>query len=68
MYDFVRHTHLIAGYGFIQVLLLMSTALNPPLSPNDPAGTLTTELRSRQQKLAEITEMIHVSASNFLFY
>ncbi|XP_028760539.1 solanesyl diphosphate synthase 3, chloroplastic/mitochondrial-like isoform X1 [Neltuma alba] len=44
------------------VLLLMSTALNLPLPPNELAGTLTTELRLRQQRLAEITEMIHVAS------
>ncbi|XP_054809350.1 LOW QUALITY PROTEIN: solanesyl diphosphate synthase 3, chloroplastic/mitochondrial-like [Prosopis cineraria] len=44
------------------VLLLMSTALNLPLAPNELAGTLTTELRSRQQRIAEITEMIHVAS------
>ncbi|KAI9113448.1 hypothetical protein K1719_015375 [Acacia pycnantha] len=44
------------------VLLLMSTALNLPLPPNELSGTLTTELNSRQQRLAEITEMIHVAS------
>ena len=58
---------------FLQVLLLMATALNLPISkslpPNELAGTLTTELRTRQQRMAEITEMIHVSASKiFLYY
>ncbi|XP_061341678.1 solanesyl diphosphate synthase 3, chloroplastic/mitochondrial-like isoform X2 [Gastrolobium bilobum] len=48
------------------VLLLMSTALNlpipkPPL-PDDLGGTLSTDLRSRQQCIAEITEMIHVAS------
>ncbi|KAH1249954.1 Solanesyl diphosphate synthase 3, chloroplastic/mitochondrial [Glycine max] len=48
------------------VLLLMSTALNlsiheaPP--PVEVGGTLTTDVRSRQQRIAEITEMIHVAS------
>ncbi|PON82345.1 Polyprenyl synthetase [Trema orientale] len=45
------------------VLLLMSTALNFAVpEPSKGLGdTLTTELRTRQQSIAEITEMIHVS-------
>ncbi|GAV75007.1 polyprenyl_synt domain-containing protein [Cephalotus follicularis] len=47
------------------VLLLMATALNvhvhdPP--PNKLGNTLSTELRTRQQRIAEITEMIHVAS------
>ncbi|KAI4315017.1 hypothetical protein L6164_027868 [Bauhinia variegata] len=48
------------------ILLLMSTAVNVPIpgSPptNELGGTLTTKLRSRQQSIAEITEMIHVAS------
>ncbi|KAG9145208.1 hypothetical protein Leryth_008969 [Lithospermum erythrorhizon] len=47
------------------ILLLMATALNMPVprSPPDVAvGTLSTELRTRQQCIAEITEMIHVAS------
>ncbi|KAK4488144.1 hypothetical protein RD792_003886 [Penstemon davidsonii] len=47
------------------VLLLMATALNVPmhtLPPKDAVDTLSTELRSRQQSIAEITEMIHVAS------
>ncbi|TXG47982.1 hypothetical protein EZV62_027276 [Acer yangbiense] len=47
------------------VLLLMATALNgclfEPLS-NGVGDALTTELRTRQQCIAEITEMIHVAS------
>lgn len=49
---------------FMQVLLLMSTALNASI-PEPPKGlgdVLSTELRTRQQSIAEITEMIHVSS------
>lgn len=54
----------------MQVLLLMATALDLPISrqiPQTEVVTLATELRSRQQCIAEITEMIHVSdfSSNF---
>ncbi|CAI0544839.1 unnamed protein product [Linum tenue] len=45
------------------VLLLMATALNvhiPEPIPND--GPMATELRARQQRIAEITEMIHVAS------
>lgn len=47
----------------MQVLLLMSTALNVaiPEPPKVLGDTLTPELRTRQQSIAEITEMIHVS-------
>lgn len=53
----------------MQVLLLMSTALNvsipePPTlrEPHMRLGdALPTELRARQQCIAEVTEMIHVS-------
>ncbi|PIN22447.1 Geranylgeranyl pyrophosphate synthase/Polyprenyl synthetase [Handroanthus impetiginosus] len=45
------------------VLLLMATALNAPMPRQPPdADTLSTELRSRQQRIAEITEMIHVAS------
>ncbi|KAK7250970.1 hypothetical protein RIF29_33784 [Crotalaria pallida] len=48
------------------VLLLMSTALNLPIPRASPPieleDTLTTDLRSRQQCIAEITEMIHVAS------
>lgn len=53
------------------VLLLMATALNVPMSVQPAAATATatatadtlpTELRSRHQCLAEITEMIHVAS------
>ncbi|XP_027345751.1 solanesyl diphosphate synthase 3, chloroplastic/mitochondrial isoform X2 [Abrus precatorius] len=48
------------------VLLLMSTALNLPIPkappPVEPGGTLTADVRSRQQRIAEITEMIHVAS------
>lgn len=48
----------------MQVILLMATALNvctPELSPNVLGNTLILDLRIRQQCIAEITEMIHVS-------
>nr|KYP35784.1 Prenyl transferase [Cajanus cajan] len=45
------------------VLLLMSTALNLPIHegppPIDLGGALTSDVRTRQQRIAEITEMIH---------
>ncbi|CAL0330776.1 unnamed protein product [Lupinus luteus] len=48
------------------VLLLMSTALNLPIPNASPPieldDTLATDLRSRQQCIAEITEMIHVAS------
>ena len=46
-----------------QVLLLMSTALNitVPEPPTELQEALSTELRARQQCIAEVTEMIHVS-------
>lgn len=56
----------VNGWLFMQVLLLMSTALNLPIPKpppsNDLGGTFTADLRSRQQRIAEITEMIHVSS------
>ncbi|GMI88976.1 geranyl diphosphate synthase 1, GERANYLPYROPHOSPHATE SYNTHASE [Hibiscus trionum] len=47
------------------VLLLMATALNvriPELPPAGVGDTLLTDLRTRQQRIAEITEMIHVAS------
>nr|QGV10848.1 geranyl diphosphate synthase 2 [Centranthera grandiflora] len=47
------------------VLLLMATALNVPLPrqlPEAAVDNLSMELRSRQQCLAEIAEMIHVAS------
>ncbi|XP_030480953.2 solanesyl diphosphate synthase 3, chloroplastic/mitochondrial [Cannabis sativa] len=46
------------------VLLLMATALNVkvPEPAKALADTLTPELRTRQQSVAEITEMIHVAS------
>ncbi|KAM7508318.1 hypothetical protein LguiA_018771 [Lonicera macranthoides] len=47
------------------VLLLMATALNVPISGPTPRGhvdMLPAELRTRQQCIAEITEMIHVAS------
>ncbi|XP_074269594.1 solanesyl diphosphate synthase 3, chloroplastic/mitochondrial [Silene latifolia] len=52
------------------VLLLMATALNMPLPMSSAerlstarvVDTLATELRTRQQCIAEITEMIHVAS------
>ncbi|WVZ22334.1 hypothetical protein V8G54_000878 [Vigna mungo] len=48
------------------VLLLMATALNLPINeasaPIELGGDLTTDVRSRQQRIAEITEMIHVAS------
>ena len=48
----------------MQVLLLMSTALHVaiPEPPKALGDTLTTNLRTRQQSIAEITEMVHVSS------
>ncbi|CAI0548472.1 unnamed protein product [Linum tenue] len=47
----------------MQVLLLMATALNVHLpEPIPNVGPVTTELRARQQRIAEITEMIHVAS------
>nr|KJB07794.1 hypothetical protein B456_001G118100 [Gossypium raimondii] len=49
----------------MQVLLLMATALDvhiPELSPPGIGDTLPTDLRTRQQRIAEITEMIHVAS------
>ncbi|XP_057494130.1 solanesyl-diphosphate synthase 1, mitochondrial-like isoform X2 [Actinidia eriantha] len=47
------------------VLLLMATALNVPMpvsASNGMVDALPTELRRRQQCIAEITEMIHVAS------
>ncbi|CAB4306895.1 unnamed protein product [Prunus armeniaca] len=46
------------------VLLLMSTALNVtvPEPPTQLREALSTELRARQQCIAEVTEMIHVAS------
>ncbi|KAL4627644.1 hypothetical protein ACB092_05G180000 [Castanea dentata] len=47
------------------VLLLMATAMNISLlepSLRGPGDALTKELRARQQRIAEITEMIHVAS------
>ncbi|XP_022146556.1 solanesyl diphosphate synthase 3, chloroplastic/mitochondrial [Momordica charantia] len=47
------------------VLLLMSTALNVPIPkplPHPVEDHLTMDLRTRQQCVAEITEMIHVAS------
>lgn len=47
----------------VQVLLLMSSALNVPIRESiadGVSGGLSNELHSRQQSIAEITEMIHV--------
>ncbi len=49
----------------MQVLLLMATALNMPIPkplPHLVGENLTMDLRTRQQCVAEITEMIHVSS------
>ncbi|KAE8733080.1 Solanesyl diphosphate synthase 3 [Hibiscus syriacus] len=46
------------------VLLLMATALNvhiPELPPAGVGDTLSSDLRTRQQRIAEITEMIHTT-------
>lgn len=43
----------------------MATAIDAPISrtpPDTSLDTLSTELRLRQQSIAEITEMIHVSS------
>lgn len=50
---------------YVQVLLLMATALNVPIPkplPHLVEDNLTMDLRTRQQCVAEITEMIHVSS------
>ncbi|XP_048438654.1 solanesyl diphosphate synthase 3, chloroplastic/mitochondrial-like [Pyrus x bretschneideri] len=49
------------------VLLLMSTALNitvpePPTELQELQEALSTDLRARQQRIAEITEMFHVAS------
>ena len=51
----------------MQVLLLMGTALNMPISMSSTlvVDNLETELRRRHQCIAEITEMIHVSIYNY---
>ncbi|MED6176156.1 hypothetical protein PIB30_085390 [Stylosanthes scabra] len=62
-----RPTDMVDEWISLQVLLLMSTALNlsTPKSPHhlDQGSSVLTDLRTRQQRLAEITEMIHVSPS-----
>lgn len=48
----------------MQVLLLMASALSVPLSESTASAVLhnlAKELRGKQQCVAEITEMIHVS-------
>ncbi|KAH7522763.1 hypothetical protein FEM48_Zijuj07G0172900 [Ziziphus jujuba var. spinosa] len=49
------------------VLLLMSTAVNlsVPEPPKGLGDSVTTEMRNRQQSIAEITEMIHVKCFCF---
>ncbi|KAJ8538465.1 hypothetical protein K7X08_027686 [Anisodus acutangulus] len=47
------------------ILLLMATALNVPIcrsAPQVDVDSLSTDLRTRQQSIAEITEMIHVAS------
>jgi hypothetical protein len=47
-----------------QVLLLMASALKFPVSESTDGGVfglVASKLRTRQQNIAEITEMIHVS-------
>ncbi|XP_050209671.1 solanesyl diphosphate synthase 3, chloroplastic/mitochondrial [Mercurialis annua] len=47
------------------VLLLMATALNvhiPESTPTKAGDVVETQLRTRQQRIAEITEMIHVAS------
>ncbi|KAL3530042.1 hypothetical protein ACH5RR_009364 [Cinchona calisaya] len=47
------------------VLLLMATAIDAPISqplPDTSVDNLSMELRTRQQCIAEITEMIHVAS------
>ncbi|XP_059303571.1 solanesyl diphosphate synthase 3, chloroplastic/mitochondrial-like isoform X2 [Lycium ferocissimum] len=47
------------------ILLLMATALNVPISRSAPqvdVDSLSMDLRTRQQSIAEITEMIHVAS------
>jgi hypothetical protein len=70
--EFVNIWVWINGWLFLQVLLLMSTVLNLPIPNAPPAmelgGTTTTDLRSRQQHIAEIAEMIHVNPlENFIY-
>ena len=53
----------------MQVLLLMATALDLPIqrqTSEAAVNALSSELRTRQQCIAEITEMIHVSDYLFL--
>lgn len=53
---------------YMQVLLLMATALNvrvPEPLHDGVEDALATELRTRQQCIAEITEMIHVCFLQF---
>lgn len=58
--DVSPHVSLFGRGGMVQVLLLMSTALmtSPPHGLQD---LIYDDLRLRQQRIAEITEMIHVS-------
>ena len=47
----------------LQFILLMATALNVQIPKPASGGVVdmfSTELRTRQQSIAEITEMIHV--------
>jgi hypothetical protein len=56
-------------YLYLQVLLLMASALKFPMSEVAEAGVLSilsAKLRTRQQNIAEITEMIHVSVLSVL--
>lgn len=59
------------GAHHVQVLLLMATALNVHIhepTSNGVGDTLGAELRTRQQCIAEITEMIHVNYHFILLY
>ena len=70
--DAVIYRIWVNGWLSLQVLLLMSTALNLPIPrpppPNDQGGNLATDIRSRQRCIAEITEMIHVSPPEIFLY
>ena len=53
----------MCDFESFQVLLLMATAIDAPILrplPDTTVDTLPMELRTRQQCVAEITEMIHV--------
>lgn len=55
--------------AFLQVLLLMASALNMPIPEAAASGAynnFSKDLRARQQCIAEITEMIHVSHLNLM--